>query len=111
LEIRPYTNSLVDKLELYFQILPWVVAALCLAWYIPQAQANVNFFHKGDGLTSYHWEQSQIIQAVNTLPKNQAVISNDWQLLLLWTGRPIYGVWVSSGENCDFRQLLMYSPK
>jgi hypothetical protein len=38
---------------------------------------------------------SQIIQAVSALPGDQPVISNDWQLLLLWTGRPIYGIWVS----------------
>ena len=78
-----------------FQILAWLVAAACLVWYIPRAQDMVTFYHKGDGLTAYHWGNSEIIQAVNALPANQPVISNDWQLLLLWTGRPIYGLWVS----------------
>ena len=55
----------------------------------------VTFYHKGDGLTAYHWGHSKIIQAVSALPDDQPVISNDWQLLLLWTGRPIYGTWVS----------------
>ena len=55
----------------------------------------VTFYHKGDGLTAYHWGRSEIIQAVIALPQDQPVISNDWQLLLLWTGRPIYGIWVS----------------
>ncbi len=81
--------------ELAFQILAWLVAAACLAWYIPQARNNVSFYHNGDGLTAYHWGHSQIIQAVSELPENQPVISNDWQLLLLWTGRPIHGVWVT----------------
>jgi hypothetical protein len=81
--------------KLVFQILAWLVAALCLVWYIPQTQNKVTLYHGGDGLTAYHWGRSQIIQAVSALPGNQPVISNDWQLLLLWTGRPIYGIWVS----------------
>ena len=81
--------------NLAFQTLAWLVAALCLAWYIPQAKDNVTLYHKGDGLTAYHWGHARIIQAVSALPDTQPVISNDWQLLLLWTGRPIYGIWVS----------------
>jgi len=30
---------------------------------------------------------------VRALPADQAVISNDWELLELWTGRPIHGFW------------------
>jgi hypothetical protein len=80
---------------LAFQILAASVTVLCLIWYVPQAQAKVTQYHKGDGLTAYHWGRSQIIQTVRALPAGQPVISNDWQLLLLWTGRPIYGIWVS----------------
>ncbi|MGA2489099.1 MAG: hypothetical protein ABSF99_02775 [Anaerolineales bacterium] len=78
-----------------FQIVTWLVAVFCLFWYIPQTQVEVTFYHKGDGLTAYYWGHSKIIQAVSAFPNNQPVISNDWQLLLLWTGRPIYGMWVS----------------
>ncbi len=81
--------------KIFFQSLAWLVAAACLVWYIPKAQDMLTFYHKGDGLTAYHWGHSKIIQAVSALPDNQPVISNDWQLLLLWTGRPIYGTWVS----------------
>ena len=81
--------------NLVFQGLAWLVAAACLAWYIPQAQNMVTLYHKGDGLTAYRWGRSEIIQTVSSLPDTQPVISNDWQLLLLWTGRPIYGIWVS----------------
>ena len=81
--------------NLAFQILAWLVAALCLVLYIPQTHAKVIQYHEGDGFTTYYWGHSQIIQAVSALPKNQPVISNDWQLLLLWTGRPVYGMWVS----------------
>jgi hypothetical protein len=83
----------------FFQTLAWLVAAVCLAWYVPQAQNMVTFYHKGDGLTAYRWGHSELIQAVDALPVNQPVISNDWQLLLLWTGRPIYGIWVSFPEK------------
>jgi hypothetical protein len=81
--------------KIVFLILAWLVAAACLVWYIPKAQDMLTFYHKGDGLTAYHWGHSKIIQAVSALPDEQPVISNDWQLLLLWTGRPIYGTWVS----------------
>jgi hypothetical protein len=81
--------------KITFQFLACLVAAVCLVWYIPKAQEMVTFYHKGDGLTAYRWGNSEIIQVVKALPDNRPVISNDWQLLLLWTGRPIYGVWVS----------------
>jgi hypothetical protein len=75
------------------QVLPWLMAALCVAWYIPQTRDKVEFYHLGDGLTVYRWGRSEIIQAVRDLPADKPVISNDWELTLLWTGRPIYGFW------------------
>ncbi len=75
------------------QALPWLVAVLCVAWYVPQARDVAKYFHTGDGLTAYHWNRSDLIQAVRALPANQPVISNDWELLELWTGRPIHGFW------------------
>jgi hypothetical protein len=75
------------------QILPWLVAALCVTWYFPQTRDKINFYHAGDGLTAYRWDRSEIIQAVRALPAQEPVISNDWELLQLWTGRPIHGFW------------------
>ena len=75
------------------QALPWLIAALCVAWYFPQTREKVNYYRPGDGLTAYHWNQSGIVQAVRALPTEKPVISNDWELLQLWTGRPIYGFW------------------
>jgi hypothetical protein len=76
-----------------FQIFPWLIAVICVAWYFPQTQEKVDLYHPGDGLTAYRWGHSEIIQAVRALPPEKAVISNDWELLQLWTGRPIYGFW------------------
>jgi hypothetical protein len=81
-----------DKLRL-LQFLPWLIALLCVAWYFPQTRDEVRLFHAGDGLTVYYWNRSDLIQAVRSLPASQPVISNDWELLQLWTGRPIYGFW------------------
>lgn len=72
------------------QMLPWLIAAVCVVWYFPQTRDKVEFYHSGDGLTAYHWDSSEIIQAVRALPSDQPVISNDWELLLLWIGRPIW---------------------
>jgi hypothetical protein len=77
----------------WLQVLPWLVGILCVYWYIPQTQDKVVLYHPGDGLTAYRWDRSEIIQAVRALPKNTPVISNDWELLLLWTQRPIQGFW------------------
>jgi hypothetical protein len=78
------------------QVLPWLVAGICVAWYYPQTRGEIDFYHVGEGnggLTAYSWNRSGTIQAVRALPSDQPVISNDWELLLLWTGRPIYGFW------------------
>jgi hypothetical protein len=75
------------------QLLPWIVAGLCLAWYIPQTWERVSFYHHGDGLTAYSWNRADMIQAVRALPADKAVISNDWELTTLWTGRPVYAFW------------------
>ena len=76
-------------------IIPWLSLALCLYWYIPQTQGMVKFYHGSDGLTAYHWDRSETIQAVRSLPVSTPIISNDWELLLLWTERPIQGFWNS----------------
>jgi hypothetical protein len=73
--------------------IPWLTLAICLYWYIPQTQGMAKFYHGSDGLTAYHWDRSETIQAVRSLPVSLPVISNDWELLLLWTERPIQGFW------------------
>jgi hypothetical protein len=75
--------------------LPWLIAVLCVAWYIPQTREKVQFYRPGYGLTAYRWDHSSLIQAVRNLPADQPVIANDWELTLLWTGRPIHGLWTS----------------
>jgi hypothetical protein len=77
------------------QVIPWLVGILCVYWYIPQARAIVEVIHQDAGLTAYHWNRSEMIQAVRALPADTPVISNDWELLLLWTQRPIHGLWVT----------------
>jgi len=75
------------------QILSWLVGILCVYWYLPQVREKAEFYHQGDGLTAYHWNRSEVIQAVRSLPTDTPVISNDWELVLLWTQRPIFGFW------------------
>jgi hypothetical protein len=79
----------------WLQVFPWLLAVLCLYWYIPQTIEKVEFFHKGDGMTAYRWNKAAIMQAVRGLPEEQPVISNDWELTTLWTGRAVYGFWTS----------------
>ncbi len=75
------------------QIMAWLVGLLCVYWYIPQAQKITQRYHHGVGLTAYHWNRSKVIQAVRALPVDTPVISNDWELVMLWTQRPVYSFW------------------
>jgi hypothetical protein len=77
----------------WLQIFPFLLTIICAVWFIPQASDNVQIFHSGYGLTAYKWRNSETIRAIRSLPAAQPVISNDWELLLLWTGRPVYGLW------------------
>lgn len=75
--------------------LPWLVVALSLGSYIPRTLAVVDYYQPGDGLTAYAWDRSGTIEAVRGLPAGTPVISNDWELLMLWTERPVRGFWVT----------------
>jgi hypothetical protein len=75
------------------QILPWLAVIPVVLWYTPQALEKADHYNKGGGLTAYRWDGADIIQAVRALPSDQPVISNDWEVLLLWTGRPIHDLW------------------
>jgi hypothetical protein len=75
------------------QIFPWLIAAVCVVWYFPQTRLKVESHHSNQGYTAYRWNTAEIIQAVRDLPPGKPVISNEWELLLLWTGRPIHDFW------------------
>ncbi len=77
------------------QVIPWLLAVLCVYWYIPQTRGQVDWYHTGGGITAFRWDSSSLIQAVRGLPADQPVISNDWELTMLWTDRPVYGLWTS----------------
>ncbi len=77
----------------WLQALPWAVVVLCCWWYFPQSLNIIKNLHQGSGLTAYKWKNAALIQAVRDLPVGQSVISNDWELLMLWTQRPIRQFW------------------
>jgi hypothetical protein len=78
------------------QVLPWLVGILCVYSYLPQMQQIANDDRHSITMTSYYWSHSTVIQAVRALPANTPVISNGWELLMLWTQRPINSYWVLS---------------
>jgi hypothetical protein len=75
------------------QILPWLIAIICVVWYIPQARDKVELHRTYVGYTAFYWDSAKIIEALRSLPPDQPIISNEWELLLLWTGRPTYNFW------------------
>ena len=76
------------------QVLPWLIAILCVAWYIPQTRDEANFYHAGDGLTAYHWNRSEhhpgragpAGQSSRSFPMTGNCCSYG-------PARPIYGFW------------------
>ena len=70
-----------------------VVIILSMLWYLPQSYRQVLVVKNSITTTSFLWENSETVMAIRSLPKDQPVISNDWELLMLWTNRPVYGFW------------------
>ncbi|GEM_PF-509922 len=47
---------------------------------------------KGMGYTSLEWQQSDTLQALNALPEDTTLVTNQDMLVLFWTGRTSYPV-------------------
>ncbi len=77
----------------WLQIISFLLVAIYAYWMIPETREAAELYHSGMGLTADKWRASQMILAVRSLPDDQPVISNDWELLQLWTGRPVSGFW------------------
>lgn len=77
------------------QAITWLLTFVTALWYVPQTLEKAQFFHQGQGWTAFRWQRSALVQAVKALPEAQPVIANDWEMLTLWTGRPIYSFWLT----------------
>lgn len=74
----------------WLAVLPWLAAVLFLIWWFPQNAYYVREDHAGWGVTVYAWRGSPTLQALDDLPADRPVISDNAALVLLWTGRPVY---------------------
>lgn len=70
--------------------LPWLATVVFLIWWFPQNVYYVCEDHAGWGVTIYAWRGSPTLQALDALPADRPVVSDDAALILLWTGRPVY---------------------
>lgn len=70
--------------------LPWLATVVFLIWWFPQNVYYVREDHAGWGVTIYAWRGSPTLQALDALPADRPVVSDDAALILLWTGRPVY---------------------
>jgi hypothetical protein len=90
-----------QKKILWLQITLSILVFIWVCLVIPVTFNAVKFYHSGIGLTANNWRKSETILAVSSLPGDQTVISNDWELLQLWTGRPVFGFWNTFASNPD----------
>ena len=72
------------------RIVPWLLAALLIYWYIPQIGDVIQQASKNDTVLSARWQNSQIIQAVKALPSDQVIVSNKSEMIAMWADRPAY---------------------
>ncbi len=94
------TAWLQDKFP-WLQTFSFLLVLIYAYLMIPETIETTEVYHAGMGLTANKWRNSETILAVNSLPDEQPVISNDWELLQLWTGRPVFGIWNTISTNPD----------
>jgi hypothetical protein len=71
-------------------VIPLLMAAVFVYWYVPDSLWAVKYYHHGWGFTRYSWRNSETIQAVRDLPAGLPLVSNNAMSLLLWADRPAY---------------------
>ncbi len=69
-------------------VFAWIAVLVGSAAYLPPSLAMLQEYHqKGAGYTGEAWRLSPTIQAVQALPKDTVIISNDTGAILFLTGR------------------------
>jgi len=73
---------------------PWLFLAVLISFYFPKTMTIANTMRMdGGGYTSREWRNSQLIQAIDHLPHNIPIVTNEPAAVLFLTGRD--AIWVS----------------
>lgn len=73
----------------YLQMLPLIYFIA----YLPSSMGILEDYHQaGFGYTSKYWQESPTVKAVQELPPDVALISNEAAVLLFYTGRTSYEI-------------------
>ena len=77
----------------WLTLIPILLAAGISISYLDESLDIVSQYHQsGSGYTGRVWRASGTIQAIEQLPSNISLISNDSAALLFYTGRPAYDI-------------------
>jgi 4-amino-4-deoxy-L-arabinose transferase-like glycosyltransferase len=77
-----------DRLQRWLSSLPWLLLVLGLSTYLPKSLAMADQIHRtGEGYTHAAWRASQTTRALQELPPDITIISNDTGAILFFTGR------------------------
>lgn len=83
----------------------WLFLAILLSFYLPKTMAIANAMRiDGGGYTSKVWRESKLIQAIQQMPENIPIVTNEPAAVLFLTGRD--AIWVSETLG-----KLMVNPK
>ena len=75
------------------QALPYVLALLGLAWFLPQSVDAVESLHNNAfGFTGPAWRQSETIQAARALPQETILISNESAAIMFYLDQAAYDI-------------------
>jgi uncharacterized membrane protein YidH (DUF202 family) len=83
----------------------WLFLAILLSFYLPKTMTIANAMRiDGGGYTSKVWRESKLIQAIQQMPENIPIVTNEPAAVLFLTGRD--AIWVSETLG-----KLMVNPK
>ena len=75
----------------WLAIVPSGLLLLYAAWFLPQAWNIASSLHQaGAGYTSQSWRSSPTIAALQALPTQTPIITNESAAVMLWLDRPAY---------------------
>jgi 4-amino-4-deoxy-L-arabinose transferase-like glycosyltransferase len=94
----------------WVSVLPFLIVGVFVYWYVPTSFEKFIIYRPGWGLTAYWHDQSPTIQAVRELPEDQTIISNEWELVYLWTNHPMHSFWNTFPNNGSELELYGTNP-
>jgi hypothetical protein len=91
------------RINLILRFVPWGLILLMTYWYFPQVIDAFEETYQNDTVLSYRWRDSLIFSALENIPADVAIISNEPVAIAMWADRPAYDL--LDGIDPEFMRL------